>query len=296
MSNNIYRKGIILAGGKGTRLDPLTSAISKQILPVYDKPMIYYALSVLMLASIKEILIISSPEHLPLYKQLLGDGSRWGIFICYEEQRNPNGIGESFIIGKDFIADNKVALILGDNIFYGTDFEKLLFKANALKVGAMLFGCEVDNACEYGVVDFDDKGKINHIEEKPLNPKSKFAVTGLYFYDERVVEIARFIKPSKRNELEITDINNIYLNNEELELITLDSSFSWMDTGNCDNLLTASNLVYAVQKKEGRIICCLEEIALLKKWISFDLLEKNIHNLPPSNYNLYLKKLLNESH
>ena len=261
-------KGIILAGGSGSRLYPVTKSISKQLLPVYDKPMIYYPLSVLMLAGIQDILIISTPEDLPSYQKLLGDGLSFGINLQYAEQLSPNGLAEAFIIGEKFIGDQSVSLILGDNIFWGHGFTPLLQKAASKSKGATIFGYQVNDPERFGVIEFDTKNKVKSIEEKPQNPKSNFAVTGLYFYDNNVIEIAKTIKPSARGELEITDINQAYLDQNNLEVELLGRGFSWLDTGTFDSLNEASMFVAITEKRQGYKIACLEEIALNNNWIS----------------------------
>ena len=265
MSN---RKGIVLAGGTGSRLFPVTMGSSKQLLPVYDKPMIYYPLSVLMLSKIEEILIISTPLDIPMYKKLLGDGSQFGIKLFYAVQEKPKGISEAFIIGEDFIGNSNVALILGDNLFYGQHFTGRLLEASSQREGATIFGFKVKNPNQFGVVGFDENKKVVSIEEKPENPKSNYAVTGLYFYDRNVVSYAKTLKPSKRGELEITDLNKIYLKNDNLKVELLGRGFSWLDTGNYDALLEASNFVQNIQNSHGFMIACLEEIAFNNSWIS----------------------------
>jgi glucose-1-phosphate thymidylyltransferase len=264
------RKGIILAGGTGSRLFPITMGASKQLLPIYDKPMIYYPLSVFMLANIREILIISTSKDINFYKNTLGDGHHLGISIEYAVQEKPRGLAEAFIIGKNFIKDSHVSLILGDNLFYGHRFSEKLYKASNKIKGATVFGYKVRNPDQFGVIEFDSDGKALSIEEKPKDPKSNYAVTGLYFYDNDVIEYANSIKPSNRGELEITDINNIYLQQQSLEVQLLGRGFSWLDTGTYDALLEAGNFVQNIQKSQGFMIACIEEIAFNKGWISAD--------------------------
>ena len=284
-------KGIILAGGSGTRLYPLTKAISKQIMPVYDKPMIYYPLSTLMLAGINEVLIISTPRDLPVFKELLEDGSQLGMKISYAVQEAPNGLAEAFIIGEEFIGDDSVALVLGDNIFYGQSFSKTLLSARERvenNGGATIFGYYVRDPREYGVVEFDENGKAKSIEEKPAQPKSNYAVPGLYFYDNSVVEIAKTITPSARGELEITAVNNAYLDRDNLYVETLGRGFAWLDTGNHDMLLSASNFVSTIQKRQGMYVSCIEEIAFKRGFISADQLKELAKPLMKSDYGKYL--------
>lgn len=281
-------KGIVLAGGAGTRLYPLTKSISKQLLPIYDKPMIYYPISVLMLAGIKKILIISTPRDLPMYKELLGDGSNLGISFDYKVQQKPNGLAEAFILGEDFIGNDNVALILGDNIFYGQNFSEILKRASSLKEGAIIFGYYVKNPKEFGVVEFDKNKNVFSIEEKPEQPKSNYAVPGLYFYDNNVTEIAKNIKPSKRGELEITSINNEYLKKEKLKVELFGRGMAWFDTGTHSGLLEASNFISAIQKGQGLYISCLEEIAYRLGYIDKESLLKLAQPLLKTDYGKYL--------
>ena len=287
-------KGIILAGGSGTRLYPLTKAISKQIMPVYDKPMIYYPLSTLMLAGIREVLIISTPRDVVVFEDLLGDGSQLGMDIQYAIQEQPNGLAEAFIIGADFIGKDAVALVLGDNIFYGPSFSQVLRRAadrTENEPGATIFGYYVRDPREYGVVEFDEKGKAISIEEKPENPKSNYAVPGLYFYDNSVVEIAKTIKPSARGELEITAVNNAYLERGDLHVETLGRGFAWLDTGNHDMLLAAADFVSAFQKRQGLYISCIEEIAYKRGFIDKEQLVKLAQPLLKTDYGKYLMEI-----
>ena len=289
MSNNY--KGIVLAGGSGTRLHPITKGVSKQLLPVYDKPMIYYPISILMLAGIKEILVISTPDDISGYQRLLGDGSVFGVDIEYAIQPSPDGLAQAFLIGEDFIGDSNVALVLGDNIFYGQNFTKNLKTATSRDSGATIFGYHVKDPERFGVVDFDANGKVTSIEEKPKNPKSNFAVTGLYFYDNDVIEIAKSIKPSARGELEITDINNAYQDRDDLTVELLSRGFAWLDTGTHDSLIEAGQFVQTVEHRQGLKVACLEEIAFHQGWITKDTLLKQADALKKTSYGDYLTKV-----
>ncbi|AMA54072.1 glucose-1-phosphate thymidylyltransferase RfbA [Bacillus inaquosorum] len=285
-------KGIILAGGTGSRLYPITRGISKQLVPIYDKPMIYYPLSVLMLSGIKEILIISTERDLPLFKQLLGNGENLGLSLTYEIQKKPRGLADAFLIGEEFIGDDNVALVLGDNIFYGQGFTNLLDKAVSLKEGAIVFGYYVKNPEDYGVVDFDSEGRVIGIEEKPKVPKSNYAVPGLYFYDNNVINIAKKIEPSERGELEISSINEYYLKQGNLKVEIMGRGMAWLDTGTHKSLLEASNYVEAVQNRQGLYIASLEEIAFRKGYISAEKLHKLALPLNKTEYGKYLIKLV----
>ena len=289
------RKGIILAGGSGTRLYPITMGTSKQVLPIYDKPMIYYPLSVLMLAGIKEVMIISTPEDLPNFQKLLGTGEEIGLKLSYKVQPSPDGLAQAFILGGEFIGDDNVCLVLGDNIFYGQSFGTQLKRAADQQQGATVFGYYVNDPERFGVVDFDETGKALSIEEKPTEPKSNYAVTGLYFYDNDVVEIAKNIKPSYRGELEITDVNNIYLERSRLNVELLGRGFAWLDTGTHDSLLEASQFVQTVEHRQGLKIACLEEISFNNGWINSDQLLERANFFKKTGYGQYLLKLHQEN-
>ena len=284
-------RGIVLAGGHGTRLFPITEGVSKQLIPIYDKPMIYYPISVLMLAGIREILLISTPDDISNFERLLGDGSNFGISIEYRVQNRPEGLGQAFILGEEFIGDGNVALILGDNIFYGPQFSKNLKSASSKLKGASIFGYHVKDPERFGVMDFDKKGELISIEEKPLEPKSNYAVTGLYFYDNDVIDIAKSLKPSERGELEITDINNVYLERGDINVELLERGFAWLDTGTHDSLIEAGQFVQTVEHRQGLKVACLEEIAFHQGWITKDKLLKQAEALKKTNYGEYLAKV-----
>jgi glucose-1-phosphate thymidylyltransferase len=288
----MVRKGIILAGGSGTRLYPVTQTISKQLLPVYDKPMIYYPLTTLMLGDIKEILIITTPQDLKQFENLLGDGSQWGLKLNYKAQPSPDGLAQAFILGEEFIGDHLSVLILGDNIFYGHDFESILKSANLRSSGSTVFAYHVNDPERYGVAEFNQNNKVISLEEKPKNPKSNFAVTGLYFYDKKVVEYAKNLKPSARGELEITDLNKIYLDKNELFIEIMDRGYAWLDTGTHDSLLDAGQFISTIENRQGLKIACPEEIAYKKKWISKKDLENLAKPLLKNHYGKYLLKLI----
>ena len=285
-------KGIILAGGSGTRLYPITKAISKQITPIYDKPMIYYPLSVLMLAGIKEILVISTPRDVFVFEELLEDGNKFGLKISYAVQQNPNGLAEAFLIGEKFIGNDSCALVLGDNIFYGHGFTGMLRAASLKKKGATIFGYYVNNPKDFGVVEFDEKGKAISLEEKPENPRSNYAIPGLYFYDNTVVEKAKRVKPSKRGELEITTLNEMYLNEKNLNVVSLGRGMAWLDTGTHDALLEASNFVKTIQSRQGVMVACPEEIAYRNGWIDRNKIKELVKPLLKSEYGKYLLALI----
>ncbi len=288
------RKGIILAGGSGTRLYPVTQAVSKQLLPVYDKPMIYYPLSTLMLAGIRDILVISTPQDTPRFQQLLGDGTQWGISIQYAVQPNPEGLAQAFIIGKDFIGQDPSALVLGDNIFYGHDFSGMLDRAQQHTDGATIFAYAVTDPERYGVAEFDASGRVISLEEKPKNPRSRYAVTGLYFYDNQVCELAQNLKPSTRGELEITDLNRCYLNQRQLHVELMGRGFAWLDTGTHESLLEAAQYIQTVEKRQGLKIACPEEIAYRKGMISAADVEALAARMKNNGYGQYLYQILNE--
>jgi len=288
-------KGLVLAGGSGTRLYPITKAVSKQLLPIYDKPMIYYPLSVLMLAGIRDILIISTPNDLPRYKELLGDGSDLGVSFSYEVQHEPKGLADAFIVGEDFIGDDNVALVLGDNIFHGHRFSEILKRASSLDEGAIIFGYYVRNPKAFGVVEFDENGNVISVVEKPKDPKSNYVVPGLYFYDNKVIEIAKNVKPSDRGEIEITSVNEAYLNKKQLKVELLGRGMAWLDTGTHQGLLEASNFVEVVQKRQGFYIACLEEISFRNGWINAETVLKLAKTHEKTDYGTYLTGLVNNN-
>lgn len=288
------RKGIILAGGSGTRLHPATLAISKQLLPIYDKPMVYYSLSTLMLAGIQEILLISTPQDTPRFEQLLGDGSQWGIRLQYAVQPKPEGLAQAFIVGADFIDNQPSALVLGDNVFYGHDFQKLLINATQRSAGASVFAYHVQDPERYGVAEFDSEGKVISLEEKPARPRSSYAVTGLYFYDDQAVEFARMLKPSARGELEITDLNRLYLEKNSLNVEVMGRGYAWLDTGTHESLLEAGQFIATIEKRQGLKVACPEEIAYRNGWIDARQLERLAEPLSKSGYGKYLMQILSE--
>lgn len=288
------RKGIILAGGSGTRLYPVTQNISKQLLPVYDKPMIYYPLSTLMLGGMRDILIISTPEDMPKFEKLLGDGSQWGVSFQYKVQSSPDGLAQAFLLGEEFISDDPSALILGDNIFYGHNLQQLLQSADQREKGATVFAYHVHDPERYGVAKFDDNNQVISIEEKPVKPKSNFAVTGLYFYDNQVVDFAKKIKPSPRGELEITDLNKLYLAEKNLGVEIMDRGYTWLDTGTHDSLLDAGQFISTIENRQGLKVCCPEEVSYRNNWIDKAQLEKLAHPLIKNQYGKYLMKILLE--
>lgn len=288
------RKGIVLAGGSGTRLHPITMGISKQLLPIYDKPMIYYPISVLMLAGIREILIISTPDDLPSYQKLLGTGEQFGVYFDYVVQASPDGLAQAFMLGEKFIGDESVCLVLGDNIFHGHNFSQRLKKANEQSEGATIFGYLVNDPERFGVVEFDDNGKAISLEEKPIHPKSNYAVTGLYFYDNQVIEIAKQVKPSARGELEITSVNNAYLAQNKLHVERLGRGFAWLDTGTHDSLLEASSYVQTIERRQGLKVACLEEIGWRNGWLDFASFQKQGQLLQKTQYGQYILNLANQ--
>ncbi|MHA7115253.1 glucose-1-phosphate thymidylyltransferase RfbA [Pseudomonas promysalinigenes] len=288
------RKGIILAGGSGTRLHPATLSVSKQLLPVYDKPMIYYPLSTLLLAGIRDILIISTPQDTPRFEQLLGDGSQWGLSLTYAVQPSPDGLAQAFTIGEAFIGNDTSALVLGDNIFYGHDFQSLLLNAGQRETGASVFAYHVNDPERYGVAEFNKAGRVLSLEEKPKQPKSNYAVTGLYFYDNQVVELARSLKPSARGELEITDLNNLYLQQAQLHVEIMGRGYAWLDTGTHDSLLDASQYIATMERRQGLKVACPEEICFRAGWIDAEQLERLAQPLLKNGYGLYLRNLLKD--
>ena len=288
----MIKKGIILAGGSGTRLYPLTQVVSKQLMPLYDKPMIYFPLSTLLSADIRDIFVITTPQDLPLFRELLKDGSQWGVNINYGVQPSPDGLAQAFIIGKEFIGNDGCSLILGDNVFYGQELPVLMDTAQKRETGATVFGYWVKDPQNYGVAEFDSDNIVASVEEKPLKPKSNYAITGLYFYDNQVVDIASSIKPSARGELEITDVNRIYLKQSQLSVEKMSRGFAWLDTGSHESLLDASNFIETIQRRQGLMVCCPEEIAYSKGWITADDLEKRARPLEKNGYGQYLLRLI----
>ena len=292
--SRIMRKGIILAGGSGTRLYPATITVSKQLLPIYDKPMIYYPLTTLMMANIKDILIISTPEDTPRFKRLLGDGKQWGINLDYAVQHKPNGLAQAFVIGANFIKNDPVVLVLGDNLFYGAELHLLLSQANQRESGATVFACHVNDPSRYGVVEFDEEGNARSLQEKPTQPLSNYAVTGLYFYDNQVVEIAKNIQPSSRGEYEITDINNFYLSQNQLQVKVMGRGYAWLDTGTHESMLQASQFIQTIEKRQGLKIACPEEVAYRMGWLNQHDLIDLAKPLSKSSYGKYLLSIVDE--
>lgn len=291
----MINKGIILAGGSGTRLYPLTQVVSKQLMPLYDKPMIYYPLSTLLSAGIRDIFVITTPQDQPLFQELLKDGSQWGISITYGAQPRPEGLAQAFLIGKDFIGNEGCSLILGDNVFYGTELPDMMQTAQKRQEGATVFGYWVKDPQHYGVAEFDSNDKVVSVEEKPKQPKSHYAITGLYFYDKQVVDIAGSIKPSHRGELEITDVNRVYLEQSQLSVERMSRGFAWLDTGSHNSLLDAANFIETIQKRQGLMVCCPEEIAFTKGWISSTDVEKLAHTLKKNEYGQYLTRMISNA-